>query len=105
MRLTDLDDHGRPDPPVAADETATILGFLEFQRATLAWKTSGLDAAGLQATVGEVGGEIDNGDTAVTYRTGRHPVGARDASLENDAELECRRSGDQSLGNAGQLFQ
>lgn len=50
--MTDLDDHGRPEPPVAADETATILGFLEYQRATLAWKTSGLDRAGLQATVG-----------------------------------------------------
>ena len=28
------------------------LGFLEYQRATLAWKTSGLDTAGLQATIG-----------------------------------------------------
>jgi uncharacterized damage-inducible protein DinB len=47
-----LDDEGRPEPPVAADETATLLGFLDFQRATFAWKCSGLDAAGLQATVG-----------------------------------------------------
>ena len=45
--MTNLDDRGRPEPPVAADETATILGFLEYQRATLAWKTSGLDTAGL----------------------------------------------------------
>jgi uncharacterized damage-inducible protein DinB len=29
-----------------------LLGFLDYQRATFAWKTSGLDAAGLQATVG-----------------------------------------------------
>ena len=50
--MTNLDDHGRPEPPVAADETATILGFLEFQRATFAWKTGGLDPAGLRATVG-----------------------------------------------------
>ena len=50
--MTNLDDRGRPEPPVAADETATILGFLEYQRATLAWKTSGLDTAGLQATIG-----------------------------------------------------
>ena len=28
-----------------------MLGFLEFQRATLAWKCAGLDAAGLRATV------------------------------------------------------
>jgi uncharacterized damage-inducible protein DinB len=49
--MTDLDEHGRPEVPLAADETATLLGFLEYQRATLAWKCSGLDAAGLQATV------------------------------------------------------
>jgi uncharacterized damage-inducible protein DinB len=50
--MTDLDEYGRPEPPLAADETATLLGFLDFQRATLAWKCSGLDAAGLNATVG-----------------------------------------------------
>ena len=42
----------RPEPPIAADETATLLGFLDYQRATLAWKCGGLDAAGLQAKVG-----------------------------------------------------
>ena len=47
-----FDDHGRPEPPPAADELTTLLGFLDYQRATLAWKTRGLDAAGLQATVG-----------------------------------------------------
>ncbi len=47
-----LDEHGRPEPPPAADETATLLGFLDFQRATLAWKCAGLDGAGLTATVG-----------------------------------------------------
>ena len=35
-----------------AGETDTLLGFLEYQRATLAWKCEGLDAAGLSATVG-----------------------------------------------------
>ncbi|MEO3750630.1 DinB family protein [Streptomyces sp. B6B3] len=48
---TDLDEHGRPEPPFAGDEAATLLGFLEFQRATLAWKCAGLDAAGLNTTV------------------------------------------------------
>ena len=51
-RVRVLDEFGRPEPPVAADELATLLGFLEYQRATLDWKTRGLDAAGLQATVG-----------------------------------------------------
>ena len=50
--MADVDEHGRPEPPLAADETATILGFLEFHRATVAWKCAGLDAAGLGATVG-----------------------------------------------------
>jgi uncharacterized damage-inducible protein DinB len=49
--MTDVDELGRPQPPLAADEAATLLGFLEYQRATLAWKCSGLDAAGLQARV------------------------------------------------------
>jgi uncharacterized damage-inducible protein DinB len=48
--MTELDEHGRPKPPVAADEVATLLGFLDWQRATLGWKCSGLDAAGLRAT-------------------------------------------------------
>jgi hypothetical protein len=38
-----------PEPPLAGDEAATLLGSLERQRATFAWKCSGLDAAGLQA--------------------------------------------------------
>jgi uncharacterized damage-inducible protein DinB len=47
-----IDEHGRPEPPDAGDEAATLLGFLEFHRATLAWKCEGLDAAGLTATLG-----------------------------------------------------
>ena len=47
--MTDIDEHGRPEPPLAADETASLLGFLDYQRATLAWKCAGLDSAGLQA--------------------------------------------------------
>jgi uncharacterized damage-inducible protein DinB len=50
--MTTIDEQGRPEPPLAADETATLLGFLDYQRATLAWKCSGLDAAALRTTVG-----------------------------------------------------
>lgn len=50
--MTDVDEHGRPEPPPAGDEAATLLGFLDYQRATFAWKCAGLDAAGLRATVG-----------------------------------------------------
>jgi Protein of unknown function (DUF664) len=47
-----LDVRGRPEPPLRADEVGTLTGFLEWQRATFAWKCSGVDAAGLAATVG-----------------------------------------------------
>ncbi len=50
--MTDVDEHGRPEPPLAADEVTTLVGFLEYQRATLAWKCGGLDEHGLNATVG-----------------------------------------------------
>jgi hypothetical protein len=50
--MTYLNERGRAEPPAAGDETSTLLGSLERQRATFAWKCGGLDAAGLRATVG-----------------------------------------------------
>jgi hypothetical protein len=50
--MTSLDGTGPPEPPLAGDETATLLGSLERQRATFAWKCGGVDADGLRATVG-----------------------------------------------------
>lgn len=46
-----IDDVGRPEPPVGAGEIETLLGFLDYQRSTLEWKTRGLDAAGLTQRV------------------------------------------------------
>jgi uncharacterized damage-inducible protein DinB len=46
-----MDEQGRPEPPLAADEAATLLGFLDYQRATLAWKCAGLDGRALRVTV------------------------------------------------------
>lgn len=46
-----IDEFGRPEPPPAASELATLLGYLDFQRATLGWKTRGLDSAGLNLRV------------------------------------------------------
>jgi hypothetical protein len=37
---------------MAGDETDTLLGSLERQRATFAWKCSGVSDAGMRATVG-----------------------------------------------------
>jgi len=50
--MTTVDEHGRPEPELGADEVTTLRGFLDYQRATLAWKSGGLDGAGLAATVG-----------------------------------------------------
>ena len=50
--MTEADLPGLIGPPVAGDESATLLGSLERQRATFAWKVGGLDASGLGATVG-----------------------------------------------------
>jgi len=49
--VTHIDDQGRPEPPIAASERDTLLGYLDFQRATLEWKTRGLDEAGLRRTI------------------------------------------------------
>jgi uncharacterized damage-inducible protein DinB len=38
----------RPEPPEVADERATLTGFLDYQRATLAWKISDLGADDLR---------------------------------------------------------
>ena len=46
-----MTDQGSPSPSVTADEAEMLLGFLDRQRATFAWKTGGLDAAGLRATL------------------------------------------------------
>jgi len=49
--VTQIDEQGRPEGPIAGDEVGTLLGFLDFHRATLEWKTRGLDGAGLAATL------------------------------------------------------
>ncbi|PZE65420.1 DinB family protein [Curtobacterium sp. MCBD17_021] len=42
-----VDEHGRIEPDVGGDEWGTLNGFLDYQRATFAWKVAGLDAAQL----------------------------------------------------------
>jgi hypothetical protein len=37
-----VDEYGRPEPPREGGEVATLLGFLDYQRATLEWKCRGL---------------------------------------------------------------
>ncbi|HET7902376.1 MAG TPA: DinB family protein [Candidatus Nanopelagicales bacterium] len=49
--MTTYSAQGRTDPPYAADEAATLIGFLRYQRDTLRWKCSGLSAEQLAATL------------------------------------------------------
>jgi hypothetical protein len=42
-----LDEHDRPEPPVSADETTMILAYLDYHRATFAWKCRRLGSEGL----------------------------------------------------------
>lgn len=42
--MDEVDEQGRRLPPLAGDEAATVLGYLDYQRATFEWKCSGLDA-------------------------------------------------------------
>ena len=36
-----VDEYGRPEPSHEGGEAATLLGFLDYQRATLEWKCRG----------------------------------------------------------------
>jgi uncharacterized damage-inducible protein DinB len=46
-----IDRHGRPLPDIGADETEMLLGFLDYQRATLEVKTRDLDATAWAARI------------------------------------------------------
>ena len=46
-----IDDRGRPEPPLLADEVATLTGFLDYQRATLDWKCRGLSDEQLRVSL------------------------------------------------------
>ena len=48
---TIFDEQHRPEPPLGEDEWSTLNGFLDFHRATLAWKVSGLTADDLAKTL------------------------------------------------------
>jgi hypothetical protein len=43
--------HGYPEPPLVGSEATTLLGSLERQRATFAWKCADLDARGLSTRI------------------------------------------------------
>ena len=46
-----IDDVGRCEPPIGAGEVETLLGYLDYQRSTLEWKTRGLDSSSLDRRI------------------------------------------------------
>jgi uncharacterized protein DUF664 len=48
--MSSVNQRGRREPPLAGNEVDTLLGSLDRQRATLAWKCGGLNAEGMRAT-------------------------------------------------------
>lgn len=60
--MVDVDEHGRPETPLQGSEVETLLGFLDYQRATFEWKCRGLSddqlRAGLHPTVMTLGGML-----------------------------------------------
>lgn len=62
MADPETDENGRPEPRLSAGEVPTLLGFLDYQRATLEWKCSGLTdeqlRAGLPSTAMTLGGML-----------------------------------------------
>ncbi len=82
-----IDDVGRPEPPVAAGEVAAALGFLDYQRSTLAWKCRDVDAAGLQLTTAAssmtLGGLMKHLAWVEDYWFGRRLIGTEPAAPWN----------------------
>ncbi|RJU01113.1 DinB family protein [Arthrobacter frigidicola] len=95
-----------PGPPMAGNEAVTLLAFLERQRATFAWKTGGLDAAGLRATAGPssmtLGGLLKHlarfeDDMSTEWLHGRAQLPPWNAvDWENDPDWDWRTAGGES---------
>ena len=49
--MANIDDVGRPEPEPAVNEVETLRGFLNYQRATLKWKSEGLSKDQLNVNV------------------------------------------------------
>lgn len=50
--MMEISEHGWPEPALDGGEIDTLAGSLERQRATFAWKATGLDAAGMRQRLG-----------------------------------------------------
>jgi uncharacterized damage-inducible protein DinB len=93
-----IDEQGRPEPPPAAGELETLVGFLDFQRVTLAWKTDRLGAEGFRATVGAstmtLGGLLAHMAWVEQQWFGRRLHGRPQAPPWDAVDWEADRDGD-----------
>jgi hypothetical protein len=102
------------EPPVAGDETATLIGSLERQRATFRWKAGDLDAAGLSRTIGTstltLGGLLKHlalvEDHYFTHRlSGRSPGEPWEAvDWESDPDWEWRTAAEDAPAELYALY-
>jgi pimeloyl-ACP methyl ester carboxylesterase/uncharacterized damage-inducible protein DinB len=109
-----IDEFGRIDPPMRGDEVETLLGFLDYQRATFDRKCIGLDADGLAVTVGvssmTLGGLIKHMALVEDHwfscslhdNADRDPFGSVD--WEADPDWEWRTAADDSPGELATLW-
>ena len=103
------------EPPVAGNEIDTLLGSLERQRRTFAWKAAGLDRAGLTARVGAstmtLGGllkhlawvEDDYANTRVWSRPSHEPW--QGAKFDVDPDWAWNSAADDSPADLYELWE
>ncbi|MDI6101804.1 DinB family protein [Actinoplanes sp. NEAU-A12] len=92
-------------PPAAGTEAETLIGALERQRRTFAWKTGGLDATGLRATAAAstmtLGGLLKHlalcEDMYFSIRLGHQPAALwKDVDWDAEPDWEWRTAADDS---------
>jgi len=102
MAEFETDEHERPEPPLEGGEVATLLGFLDYQRATLEWKCRGLSDEQLRVALAPsamtLGGLLKHmalvEDGWFTEVVGGEPVPEPWASAYADDDWEWTSAGD-----------
>jgi hypothetical protein len=97
-------DEAWPEPPLAGDDVAAVLGELERARAIVAWKCGGLDAEGIRATTAAssitLGGllkhlaHVEDDHWAVLWLGVEPPSPWREIDWDADPEFDWRVNDD-----------
>jgi uncharacterized damage-inducible protein DinB len=114
MDQVTTDEQGRPEPPTGGDEVATLLGFLDFQRATLMWKCQGLSDGQLRIALAPtsmtLGGMLKHLAYVEDYwftevvGGGPTPEPWASADLDVDPDWEWRSAADDSAEDLRELW-